>query len=262
MKHTILCFSGTGNSYYVASKLAEGLDNAPVVMIPDLMENPQLELTEAVGFVFPTHYFLPPVMIVEFIEQVIHHFDWSAVQYCYAVTTKNLTGGWAQKIVEILLHNQGIALAYTSSVRFANTYIPLFTAPNILQIEFYYKHADKKIAKIIQELTSETIRPPYRPPFTRMVIENHMSNRFEKTLRFAADSFLVTNACDGCELCYRICPSGTITMVDEKPTFGLTCTSCLACYHRCPKEAIVFNRRVSSGHYPNVESNFDKEYRE
>ena len=261
MKHTLLCFSGTGNSYYVAKNLADALGDANLVMIPKLVPGEKIELTEAVGLIFPTHFLLPPTIVAEFIQERFSQLDLTPVQYLYLVTTKNLSSGWTSAITEILLRNQGIALSYASSVRFPNTYIPLFTAPDLLQIEFYYKWANKKIAKIVQDLRRETIRPPVRPPFTRYMIEQRMEERFEKTKISAYDSFVVTNACDGCELCYRICPTANITMVDEKPTFGVECTFCLACYHRCPKEAIAFNRRVSSGYYPNHEAQFNEEYR-
>jgi ferredoxin len=262
MKHTILCFSGTGNSYYVANKLRISFEDARLVMIPDLMDDSTIELTEAVGLVFPTYFFLPPPIVAEFIETVLPRLDFSPVQYFYAVTTRSLWGGWTHSITDILLRNQGIALSYASSVRFASTYIPLFTAPNIMQIEFYYKHAEQKILKIVQQIGNEMIRPPFRPLFTRYMLEHKMDKSFEKTKKSAQASFVVTPACDGCEFCYRICPTGNIEMVYGKPIFLPNCTGCLACYHRCPQEAITFNRRVSSGHYPNHEAHFQKEYRE
>ncbi|MDI9454269.1 MAG: 4Fe-4S binding protein [Spirochaetales bacterium] len=262
MNHTILCFSGTGNSYHVANRLRISFENARIVMIPDLMDDSTVELTEAVGLVFPTYFFLPPATVVEFIETVLPKLDLSPVQYFYVVTTKNLSGGWAHSIAEILLRDRGVALSYASSVRFPNTYIPLFTAPNIMQIEFYYKHAERKILKIAQEIRKETIRPPFRPPFTRYMLEERMGRRFEKVKKSAQASFVVTSKCDGCEFCYRICPTGNIEMVYGKPIFRLNCTGCLGCYHRCPRKAITFNRRVSTGHYPNHEAHFDKEYRE
>ncbi|HPK63810.1 MAG TPA: EFR1 family ferrodoxin, partial [Sphaerochaeta sp.] len=131
MNHTILCFSGTGNSYHVANRLRIFFENARIVMIPDLMDDSTIELTEAVGLVFPTYFFLPPATVVEFIETVLPKLDLSPVQYFYVVTTKNLFGGWAHSIADILLRDRGVALSYASSVRFPNTYIPLFTAPNI-----------------------------------------------------------------------------------------------------------------------------------
>ncbi|NLZ77406.1 MAG: 4Fe-4S ferredoxin [Spirochaetales bacterium] len=262
MNHTILCFSGTGNSYHVANRLRVILENARVVMIPDLMDDEPIELTEAVGLVFPTYYFLPPVTVVEFIERVFPKLDLTPVRYFYLVTTKNLSGGWTHPITEILLRDRGIALGYASSVRFPNTYIPAFTAPNIMQIEFYYKHAEKKILKIAREIRKETIRPPFRFPLTRFMLEKRMERRFEQVKQSARASFRVTSACDGCELCFRICPTGNIEMVYGKPIFLSDCSGCLGCYHRCPKEAIVFTRRVSSGRYPNHEAHFDKEYRE
>ena len=105
-------------------------------------------------------------------------------------------------------------------------------------------------------------KAPLPSSVPRYMLEHRMDKSFEKTKKSAQASFVVTPACNGCEFCYRICPAGNIEMVYGRPIFLSNCTGCLACYHRCPQEAITFNRRVSSGHYPNHEAHFQKEYRE
>ena len=61
---------------------------------------------------------------------------------------------------------------------------------------------------------------------------------------FVADKkFFVTEGCNGCGLCEKLCPLNNITMVDGKPKWGGNCTQCMACICGCPKEAMEYGRR-------------------
>ena len=71
MKTTILCFSGSGNSYWVASQLATQLGDATVLMIPSLMEADSIELGQRVGIVYPAYKFFPPNLATFFVETVL-----------------------------------------------------------------------------------------------------------------------------------------------------------------------------------------------
>lgn len=44
--------------------------------------------------------------------------------------------------------------------------------------------------------------------------------------------------CENCGWCSQNCPTGNITIVNEKITFGDTCVICLRCVYGCPKKAI------------------------
>jgi ferredoxin len=55
--------------------------------------------------------------------------------------------------------------------------------------------------------------------------------------RFRADE-----RCTSCDLCVRICPTGTVTMEDGHPRFGDDCVLCMRCLHACPAEAIQIGK--------------------
>src|SRR5690554_4732671 len=90
MKTTLICFSGTGNSYYVAKTLCETLEDCQVLMIPHLMRQEKFELTEQVGFVFPVYKGFPPNLVVHFIQELFSKQDLSAVKYLFQVATRYL----------------------------------------------------------------------------------------------------------------------------------------------------------------------------
>lgn len=46
------------------------------------------------------------------------------------------------------------------------------------------------------------------------------------------------DACTGCGLCARQCPTGNIRMAGERPVFGAECAFCMGCLYRCPTGAL------------------------
>ncbi|MCK9547724.1 MAG: 4Fe-4S dicluster domain-containing protein [Sphaerochaeta sp.] len=260
MKTTILCFSGSGNSYWVATTLAAQLGDATVVMIPSLMEGQPIELGKRVGIVYPVYTFFPPNLATYFIEEVLARQDLEGVEYFFQVCTYNLFSSWALFAMERSLNRAGMAVSFTDRVRMADTYVPLFKTPSEERIDRYYRKAAEKIETIGHQIDGTVIKLGPRAPFAKGAAR-FLMKPIHRSLMDGAAAFAVTDACTACELCYRICPSGNIEMVGGRPAWDRVCSGCLACYHRCPEQAIVFTRRIRGDHYPNQRSGYRTEYR-
>ncbi len=260
MKTTILCFSGSGNSYWVATELAKRLNDAEVLMIPSLMESDSIELTERVGIVYPVYNFFPPNLATYFVETVLSQQKLEGVQYLFQVCTYNLFSSWALYAMEWTLNQAGLAVSYTDRVRMANTYVPFFKTPSQERIDRYYSEAEQKIAEIAGHIEAGAIKLAPRALLAKNATR-HQMKPIHRSLMDAAEAFAVTDACSSCALCQRICPSGNIEMRDGRPVWDRVCSGCLACYHRCPEEAIVFKTRIRGDHYPNQRSGYHVEYR-
>ena len=55
-----------------------------------------------------------------------------------------------------------------------------------------------------------------------------------------SENFFATDACDGCGICAKKCPTGHIRMVEGRPDWGKPCLMCAQCMDFCPKGAIAF----------------------
>jgi NAD-dependent dihydropyrimidine dehydrogenase PreA subunit len=70
------------------------------------------------------------------------------------------------------------------------------------------------------------------------VIGAYFNSQMISDKKFRVDA----DACIGCGVCERVCPTGNVVLTDGRPQWQHdgSCTCCLACYHHCPKHAINY----------------------
>jgi ferredoxin len=261
MKTTIFCFSGTGNSYYVAEKLAALLGDSKVVMMADTTDTDTIEMTEQVGFVFPNYGGFPPVPVKQFIEEIFARQNLLPIQYAFIVATKSKFKSYSIVAAELMLQKVGCLSSYSTCVDMPNGYVPLARLPESRKIETIYAKADRRIEKIADDISAEKLKVTVKPLFAKLAVSRMMPVAHLAERDFSRSSLQVTDSCTGCGLCYRMCPTANIEMVEGKPSFGDHCAGCLGCYHRCPSKAIRFTKKVHPGQYRNERSGYHLEYR-
>ncbi|SCZ00848.1 EFR1 family ferrodoxin [Alkaliphilus peptidifermentans] len=85
-------FSGTGNSYQVAKKISNWLDNTELLQIKANNYDRVLD-DKIVGIVFPVYYFGLPVLVEEFIRGISISED----TYLFIIVTKGISLGGGVK---------------------------------------------------------------------------------------------------------------------------------------------------------------------
>ncbi|HKL58803.1 MAG TPA: EFR1 family ferrodoxin [Sphaerochaeta sp.] len=261
MKTTIFCFSGTGNSYYAANAISELLGDCTVRMIPSLFDGESIEMTERVGFLFPTYKGFPPNQMKDFIQEVFSKQDLSPIKYLFMVTTRYKFQAYSMVAMEVMLREAGCVYSYANHIVMPDGYVPLLSVPTEEKENALYAQADARIRLIANDIQDETIKLAGKRPFSRLVLNNLMEYIHSSSKLFAR-KFAVTDACTSCGICYRMCPSANITMVEGKPVFGDDCEGCLGCYHRCPTDAIILTTQAHEGRYRNKRSQYTVEYRQ
>ena len=51
-------------------------------------------------------------------------------------------------------------------------------------------------------------------------------------------TFQVYNTCNGCGVCQKICPTGSIKIVQHRPIWSSSCEQCMRCVNYCASKAI------------------------
>lgn len=249
----IYYFTGTGNSYHVAKKIADELE-CELINIPEIIENENLEFSgESLGIIFPVYAMGIPQMIGKFLTKLKIEGD----PYIFAIGTCGGSGyGIPFSLIDSVLkdkrekNEKPLKLSYSSYLQVPDNYLKLFKMKSREESKIMVDLADDRLESKIQEIR-EKKRNSYIKflinPIFKMIYMFWLGN-----LKKADRKFRVESSCISCNLCRDICPSKNIEMVDGKPKWNGKCQDCMGCIHICPVTAIQYGKRSEkSGRYLN-----------
>lgn len=225
-------FTGTGNSRYVAQRLAKALGDT-VAFMPDHIPATVPDNGEPVGFVMPVYFWGIPTAALRFAQQLTIHGN----HYTYTVLDPSGSTGDAVSMFEKALRHK-VDAHY--SLLMPDTYAPMFECADHAKNDAVLTRAESEIDDIIAHLRNNDKGDfdPHRGIGKLYTVTMYPLYRASTTRRFA-----VNDACTGCGLCAQLCPDHFITLEGGKPTWRPGhCNLCFACLHHCPAFAIQYGR--------------------
>lgn len=233
----IFYFSGTGNSYYAAKKLADRLQCETVDMAKCRKEANEIHLKdgEPVGFVFPVYYFTMPDVVYDFVSKL----SITGQGYTFAVITCGGSIGSSGKMLKSELEKRNVSLDNVFSLKMPDNAI------------FYYAIKDKTDDDIINEESESKIREicDKVAACEKADISGASGKLFRGIYHMMASTkkFYADDKCTGCGKCEANCPDSAINIQDGKPVWIKSgCTMCTACINRCPERAIQYGKKTAS----------------
>lgn len=250
----IFYFTGTGNSLWVAKALSEALGE-PLVSIADELRKEEKEWVypvrpdEKILFVYPVHSWGPAVPVARFISHLT--LAGYAGQPVFSVSTCGDECGYTDRLIAKALAKRKLPLAAAYSVVMPNNYIllPGFDVDS-KEVEAQKLHdAPNRVGEIVDAIRQHPKETLYHKG-SMPGLKTYLVYPLFAHLAIGRNSFRVTDACISCDLCERICPTGTITLEEGKPVWSNTCVQCVACIHRCPVRAIEYGKEtLKKGRY-------------
>lgn len=255
-------FSATGNSRWVAEKMAHALGDKTVSITEALHKSCRFALAsdERIGFCFPVHGWRPPRIVADFISRLEIS---PGRHYCYIVLTAGDNIGMTVQLTEKLLAERGLQVDSAFSLIMPESYVGL----RFLHLDTPQR-AKEKVREAARQLENiEDLVLDRRAGYYHLVLgrwpkinSNLLGAAFQRWLiddqKFSVDA----SKCNGCRLCEKKCPVDNISMdANQHPTWLHTgkCLTCFACYHFCPQRAIDFgNQTCGVGQY-HFESSLD-----
>ena len=231
----ILYFTGTGNSRWIAERLADATHDT-VLNIADCLKQEvmpeELTAAEKIGIVFPVHSWYAPRVVVDFLLQLqLPH-----CRYRYAVCT---CGDDMGKGMNRLAKRFPLDAAW--SVAMPNTYIPMFHLDDEALCHTKIKDAYQLIASIASEVLQQKKVWKVHEGGAAW-LKTYVINPLFVHFIIRSDGFYIDKGCISCGLCSQSCPVNNIETVNRHPAWGEECIHCMACVHACPQKVIQYRK--------------------
>lgn len=236
----IFCFSGTGNSRYIAKRIADELHENIIDLNEKIKTNnySSIETGNDIILVVPTYAWRIPRIVSNWLYKT----KFVGAKRIWFVMNCGGEIGNAAKYNSMLAKNKHLTYMGTKQILMPENYIAMFNAPQVDQAKKIVEKAEGDIKETIKYIKEEKsfskprhnlydrfMSGPVNPIFYRFFVK--------------ADAFQVNDTCIGCNQCVKKCPMNNIQLIDGKPIWGDECTHCMACICYCPQEAIEYGKK-------------------
>lgn len=249
MKPQIFYFTGTGNTYFVAKRVAERL-NGELLPIQNQLSKTTIDLqSDTVGIIFPIYYATLPNIIEQFIKRLVTNSE----IYLFSICTYGGGPGDSTKKMKLLLSSKKITLSAVFGIHMRqNAFLKFWE-----NTENINRNAQKKIERICKRIQLKKkgqllsgriwncILSPMNGLLKKASIEalskisgSSTESDYQTIIHKADTSFKSNSDCNGCGTCIKVCPMKNIILENNRPVWTNKCENCLACYNWCPKKAI------------------------
>ncbi|MFI3332322.1 MAG: EFR1 family ferrodoxin [Rikenellaceae bacterium] len=250
---TILYFTATGNSLYIAKSFG-----GETISIPAMVKAGTLEFADdKIGIIFPIYSNKVMPYIEEFLKKAKFNCD-----YLFGVMTYGIYAAGAVNHLQEIGTKAGHNFAYINTIRMVDSWIPGFKMEG--QIKGEHKKEIKKHLEVIAgdvKASKKMIRKSsgFSRLLTRYQVKsatkpNPKGGIFGLATGLGIKNFIkVEETCISCGVCASVCPMNNITVdkVAKTIELGDTCLSCFACTHNCPTNSIRLTKERSRARYRN-----------
>lgn len=236
----VLYFTGTGNSKYVAQRIAAALGDTLFCMNDRIRagDTSPVETGRRLVIVTPTYAWRIPRLVRDWLRST----ELRGAEQAWFVMTCGSEIGSADKYNRALCAEKGLACMGTGQIVMPENYIAMFDAPQADKARRIVAKAEPDIDRAIAAIKESRAFAPTR----RNLYDRFMSGPVNPVFYACvvkAKAFTVSDACVGCGRCARRCPTNSIALRGGKPVWGKGCTHCMACICYCPTEAIEYGKK-------------------
>ena len=235
----VVYFSGTGNSKYVAKRIADSLQEKLLCMNERIKSSDTgpVKTGEKLVVVVPTYAWRIPRVVSNWIGQT----EFVGAKNVWYLMSCGSGIGNADIYNRKLSEKKGLKHMGTAQIIMPENYIAMFNAPDVEKAKKIVAAAGPDISKAVLAIKHGEKLPSksgFGASFESGLVNDIFYAAFVKAKAFYADQ-----TCTGCGKCVKVCPLNNVTMKNKKPVWGKHCTHCMACICYCPAEAIEYGRK-------------------
>ena len=236
----VLYFTGTGNSRYLARRIAEGLE-MPLYDLNACIKagnTAPVQTGRDMVLVTPTYAWRIPRVVSEWLGKTALT---GAERIWFVMDCGSEIGNAAGYNRQLAAQKQ-LQYMGTAQIIMPENYIAMFNAPQKEQARSIVEQAEPALQKVLAQLKAGQEFPPPRENLYDRFMSGPVNPVFYRFF-VKAEAFRATDVCIGCGKCVELCPLNNIHLENGKPVWGKDCTHCMACICYCPKEAIEYGKK-------------------
>ena len=238
--HMIFCFSGTGNSRYIARRFAEALQEPLTDLNAKIRtrDTSPIQTGRDVILIAPTYAWRIPRVVSDWLIKT----EFASAERIWFVMDCGSEIGNAAKYNRRLAEQKNLQYMGTAQIVMPENYIALFATPEAEEAGKVVEKAQSDVEAAIASVQAGRKFPAPRNNMGYRIMSG-IINPFFYRLIVKADPFRVSDACVGCGQCASKCPLNNIELRSGTPVWGKQCTHCMACISYCPAKAIEYGKR-------------------
>lgn len=236
----VLYFTGTGNSRYVARRLAEQLEDDLVSIGERMKEGTSGTFISQTPFVIvsPVYMSRMPQEVEDFLRRSRFMGNGTA---CFILTAGASVGN-AEACCRKLCGEMGLRYQGTAAVAMPANYVALYDVTPKDEAGPAAAERLPRIDAVAQSIADGQELTP-DPALTGMKVSTAMAPLFHR-LMVKDRAFTVNGDCTGCGACAGLCPRNNIRLESGRPVWTGNCMHCMACISACPVRAIDYGRKT------------------
>ena len=240
-------FSATGNSQYIAEKIAEKATLAGRSTDCQSIESKEdmntFSGTETLVLVSPVLGFAPVTFMIEYVQNIASRCaSVYLVTACGAMMGKNGVSkgypGGSFALLETILKKKGLVVTGTAAISLPDNFTQVFNPPSADECDKIFEETATEIDTLAKNIIEGRSFSFPMASWARMIFKAG-SPIFLQMGRFGLmHLFIADHRCNGCGLCAKKCPAQAISVRDNFPVWKSGCSGCGRCINICPKRAI------------------------
>lgn len=238
----IFYFSATGNSEWVAKRIASAIGDEAVDMMKTDPESFTFSEGDYLGVVFPVYWYAAPEAVLEFSKKLKPDNAFTFAVCTFSNVTGNTLEHFSKNAFE-LKSGYGVSMPdnYPISEVIYDT-----EETTLAKLKAAFSRVDEIIIRLKER--DEGVFDVDRGENPEELTAS-MPSVFKEDHCYTKPFYIEKDLCISCGLCETLCPSNTIFMTDGYPVWVKEkCYQCMACINRCPVEAIQYGEH-SKGRY-------------
>lgn len=234
----ILYFTGTGNSAYVAKRIAEKTGDKTENVFERIKNNDLSEIHSDKPWVAvcPTYAWQIPHIFRDYLLKT----PLKGNKKIYFVMTCGDDIGNAEKYASKICTEKGMEFMGCIPVKMPENYLAMFSTPDKDKAAHIIEKSEGRIDDIADMINAQ------KPYSAKITVQDKLKSSVVNSLFYAIyvkdKKFTVSDECIGCGKCAKLCPCANISYTDKKPVWNGTCTHCMACISVCPVKAIEYGK--------------------